>query len=186
MGGLASTPRPSGHRSIRRKIAEAVAKKLATIQALPADHPDAQIAAFSNPKSAEGMNNAIESQLAGARDVTQEFRGTPRLVRNGRLAWLLPTIIHCDREHALAGKEYLFPYASVVECPTVDMPQAIGPTLIATTLTADPKFKKAIMACEHISRLNMGPIPTWKLSWDQPLEGNLFEHLYRQRAFQMA
>ena len=29
-------------------------------------------------------------------------------------------------------------------------------------------------------------MPTCQLSWDQPHEGNLFEHLYRQRAFQMA
>ena len=41
------------------------------------------------------------------------------------------------------------------------------------------------MACGHIDRLNIGPIPTFKLSWDQPHEGNLFEHLYRQRAFQI-
>ena len=42
-----------------------------------------------------------------------------------------------------------------------------------------------MMACEHIDRLNIGPIETFRLSWDQPHEGNLFEHLYRQRAFQI-
>jgi hypothetical protein len=40
------------------------------------------------------------------------------------------------------------------------------------------------MASGHIDRLNVGPIPTYQLSWDQPHEGNLFQHLYRQRAFQ--
>ena len=40
------------------------------------------------------------------------------------------------------------------------------------------------MHSPHIDRLNLGPIPTWQLSWDQPHEGNLFQHLYRQRAFQ--
>ena len=36
-----------------------------------------------------------------------------------------------------------------------------------------------------MDRINVGPIPTYQLSWDQPHEGNLFEHLYRQRAFQL-
>jgi hypothetical protein len=34
--------------------------------------------------------------------------------------------------------------------------------------------------------LQIGPIPTWQIRWDQPHEGNLFEFLYRQRAFQLA
>ena len=37
-----------------------------------------------------------------------------------------------------------------------------------------------------IERLNLGPIPTSRVSWDQPHEGNLFEHLFKQRAFQAA
>lgn len=41
------------------------------------------------------------------------------------------------------------------------------------------------MAAGHIDRLNIGPIETFKLSWDQPHEGNLFNLLYRQRAFQL-
>jgi hypothetical protein len=41
------------------------------------------------------------------------------------------------------------------------------------------------MACGNIDRLNLGPVPTIRLTYDQPHEGNLFEHLYRQRAFQL-
>ncbi|HEX8914339.1 MAG TPA: aldehyde dehydrogenase family protein [Humisphaera sp.] len=169
------------------KIAEAVAKKLSTVQALPADDPNAQIAAFANPQMAERMNAAVEAGLAvaGAEDVTQRIRGTPRLVRNGRLAWLLPTIIRCDREHPLATKEYLFPFAAVVECPQDEIPEAIGETLVGTVVSKDRKFLRACMASGHIDRLNIGPIETFKLSWDQPHEGNLFELLYRQRAFQI-
>ena len=33
-----------------------------------------------------------------------------------------------------------------------------------------------------IRRLNLAAIPTTKISWDQPHEGNLFESLYRRRA----
>jgi acyl-CoA reductase-like NAD-dependent aldehyde dehydrogenase len=169
-----------------KEIAEALGKKLAGVKALPADDPKAEIAAFANPAMAERMNMAIEGALPGAEDVTQRIRGMPRLVKHGRLAWLLPTIISCDREHPLANKEYLFPFASVVECSTAEMPQAIGSTLVGTAITDDAKFRRALMACGNIDRLNLGPVPTWKLSWDQPHEGNLFEHLYRQRSFQMA
>jgi acyl-CoA reductase-like NAD-dependent aldehyde dehydrogenase len=167
------------------KIANALARKLATVKALPADHPDAQIAAFANPQMAVRMNAAIEGLMPGATDVTEKLRGTPRLVQQGRLAWLLPTIIRCDREHPLANKEYLFPFAAVVECPVQEIPEAIGDTLVATVITNDQKFRRAMMTCPHVDRLNIGPVPTYQLSWDQPHEGNLFEHLYRQRAFQL-
>ena len=35
-----------------------------------------------------------------------------------------------------------------------------------------------------VDRLNVGPIPTNVISWDQPHEGNLFEHLYARRSYQ--
>lgn len=168
------------------RIADALAQKLATIKALPADHPDAQIAAFANPQMPQRINSMIDGAMAGAIDLTLKHRGTPRLVTNGRCTYLLPTIIRCDRDHALANKEFLFPFASVIECPTDQMPEAIGSTLVATAITNDPKFRRALMASPHIDRLNVGPVPTYQLSWDQPHEGNLFEHLYRQRAFQIA
>jgi hypothetical protein len=106
-------------------------------------------------------------------------------VNIGRVAYLLPTIIRCDREHPLATKEFLFPYAAVVDCPAAEIPEAIGSTLVATVITKDKKFARSLMNSPHIDRLNVGPIPTWQLSWDQPHEGNLFQHLYRQRAFQV-
>lgn len=167
------------------KIADALAKKLATIQALPADDPNAQIAAFNNPQTAVRMNAMIEGMVPGSTDVTQQHRGSPRLVQTGRCAYLLPTIIRCERGHALANREFLFPFASVIECPVAEMTRTIGSTLVATAITKDPKFTRDLMACPDIDRLNIGPVPTWRLSWDQPHEGNLFEHLYRQRAFQM-
>jgi acyl-CoA reductase-like NAD-dependent aldehyde dehydrogenase len=168
-----------------RAIADAIAKKLSTIKALPADNPDAQVAAFANPAMPQRMNQLIEGLLPGAEDLVEKHRGTPRLQMIGRVAYMLPTIIWCDREHALATREFLFPYASVIECPQDEIPDAIGDTLVCTAITKDPKFQRKLMACDHIDRLNIGPIPTYKLSWDQPHEGNLFEHLYRQRAFQI-
>ena len=171
-----------------RDIADALAKRLAKVAALPADDPAASIAAFANPALAEGMSAVIDNDLRadGAVDLTRQHRGSPRLVKRGRCSYLLPTIVWCeDRAHPLANREFLFPYAAVVECSTKDIPAAIGPTLVLSAITTDQTLAGALMASPNVDRLNLGAIPTWRLSWDQPHEGNLFEHLYRQRALQV-
>jgi hypothetical protein len=38
----------------------------------------------------------------------------------------------------------------------------------------------------NAGRLNIGPIATNHIQWDQPHEGNQFDHLYARRAFQRA
>lgn len=170
-----------------REIAEALAIRLAKVDALPANDPKAMLAAFANSAMAERISAMIDAELRvpGAIDLTQQVRGAPRLVRKGRVAWLLPTIIWCeDREHPLANREFLFPFASVVQCPTHGMPAAIGRTLVVSAITHDDMFRRRLMASRNVDRLNFGAIPTYQISWDQPHEGNLFEHLYRQRAFQ--
>ncbi len=169
-----------------RELAAALAERLASIAPRPADDPAAELPAFVNPKFAEMMDAAITAGLGtpGAEDLSLAHR-PERLVRQDGCTYLLPTVIWCrDREHPLAGKEFLFPYVAVVECPPEDMLESIGPTLVATVITDDPALKAALMTCPHVDRLNIGPQPTCRISWDQPHEGNLFEHLYRQRAFQ--
>ncbi|MGE3180022.1 MAG: aldehyde dehydrogenase family protein [Phycisphaerae bacterium] len=181
-----------------RAIAEALAEKFAAVQALPADDPNAVVSAFANPVVPESINAQIDAGLRepGAEDVTLAKRGGPRFVKNGRVGYLLPTVVWVDpklrgesgtdyKAHPLSDREYLFPYASVIECPTRDMPCAVGQTLVFSAITNDRDFAARLMAAGNIDRLNIGAIPTWQLSWDQPHEGNLFEHLYRQRAFQM-
>ena len=42
------------------------------------------------------------------------------------------------------------------------------------------------MEATHIDRLNIGPIPTIKLNWLQPHEGNIVDFLFRARAVQLA
>jgi hypothetical protein len=61
----------------------------------------------------------------------------------------------------------------------------IGPTLVCTALTEDPAFQAALVDCTSIDRLNLGPIPTTKLDWLQPHEGNIIDFLYRSRALQV-
>jgi hypothetical protein len=80
----------------------------------------------------------------------------------------------------------MFPFTSVVECPQAQMLKQIGPTLVGTVISNDESFRKAAADATHIDRLNLGAVPTTKLNWLQPHEGNLFEFLYRNRALQTA
>lgn len=167
------------------EIATAVAKKLAGYTPRPWDDPDCQIAGFAKPEVAEAINAMVDEGLKtpGARDVTQEVRGTDRLVKVGRIAYLLPTIVRCDSpDHPLANKEFLFPYAAVIQEPQDSMLDRIGYTLAASVISEDGGFIARAMACQSIDRLNIGALPTNRLTWDQPHEGNLFTHLYKQRA----
>ena len=81
----------------------------------------------------------------------------------------------------------MFPFATVVECPQDKMLDKIGPTLVCTAITnereADPQ---QLTDATHIDRLNIGPIPTTKLNWLQPHEGNIIDFLFRARAYQVA
>ena len=169
-----------------RELAEALAERLAAIQALPLDHPEARLAAFARPQVAHHISDLIDRQLRvpGAVDLTAKIRGS-RVAEAGGCTFLLPTLIWCeDPDHPLANTELLFPFASVVEVPRAEMLARIGPTLVATGITEDPKLQRELLDCPWIDRLNLGAIPTSRVSWDQPHEGNLFAHLYRQRAIQ--
>ena len=79
----------------------------------------------------------------------------------------------------------MFPFAAVVACPQAQMVEAIGPTLVCTAITEDPSLQRALTDATHVDRLNIGPIPTIRLDWLQPHEGNIVEFLYRARAYQI-
>lgn len=169
------------------EIAQALAERLARIQPRAADDPDAAIAPFANPDVARRIDGMVEQGLAeqGARDVTASLRGERCVEWNG-CTYLLPTIVRCDSpDHALANKEFLFPFASVVEVSQSDLPDVLGSTLALTAITRDQKLLRRMLTSPQIGRLNIGPVATNVISWDQPHEGNLFDHLYARRAFQM-
>jgi acyl-CoA reductase-like NAD-dependent aldehyde dehydrogenase len=171
------------------EIADALAQRLAAIEPARLDDPNARLAAFANPKMADAIDAQIEAglQTPGATDVTARYRRGPRKVVFDGAVFLQPTLVQCDSfDHPLANREFLFPYASVVELPQAEMLRRIGPTLVCTALTREPEFIAALMACPHIDRLNIGPVSTMTISWDQPHEGNLFELLWRRRSFHRA
>ncbi|MCG8460951.1 MAG: hypothetical protein MI919_32095, partial [Holophagales bacterium] len=171
-----------------REIADAMARELAQVEAVPLGHPESRLASFPNPGVAHAISDMIDDELraGGAEDLTARYRHTPRVAEAGGCTFLLPTVVYTDDPgHSLASAEYIFPYVTVVDCPEERLLEAIGPPLIGSVVAGD-SFVREALRCQHIDRLNLGPIPTYKISWDQPHEGNLFDHLYQQRAFQMA
>jgi acyl-CoA reductase-like NAD-dependent aldehyde dehydrogenase len=173
------------------EIAEALAARFAEIVPRAGADEAAQLAPFADARVAARISQMIDEGLqeAGARDVTAERRGGEgaRLSEWESCAYLLPTVVRCaSPSHALANREFLFPFASVVEVGRGELPRALGTSLVVTAITRDEELIAKLLASPHVDRLNVGAIPTTRISWDQPHEGNLFEHLYARRAFQRA
>ena len=172
-----------------REIAEAIAERIGPIAPLPPDDPAAALAAFTVPGQAAAISADIDAAAAeaGVTEVTARFHGGRRLDARERCDYLRPTVVHAESpDAAVVKKEYMFPFVTVVECPQDRMLSSIGPTLVATALTKDETFRRALLDARNIDRLNIGPIPTIKLDWLQPHEGNIVDFLFRPRAFQMA
>ncbi|MDT7542239.1 MAG: hypothetical protein QOE33_2143 [Acidobacteriota bacterium] len=182
------------------EIARALAERFAQVQPRAAEDEDAQLAPFADANVAARIDALIDEGLAqsGARDVTAEKRnavnrasvgehGDGRLVEWQGSTYLLPTVVLCESPaHALANREFLFPFASVVKVNEDELPSALGASLVVTAITRDEELIARLLASPHVDRLNVGAIRTNQLCWDQPHEGNLFEHLYARRAFQRA
>ena len=169
------------------EIAESLAERLGPVRPSPIDDESAVLAGFANPKMAESIDAAIDEglQTSGAEEVTGKYRRGPRLVKLNGAVYLRPTIVRCDSfAHPLAIREYLFPYASVLEVPQTKIAESIGPSLVVAAITRDERLIEQLIESSHISRLNIGPLSTMQVAWDQPHEGNLFELLYKRRAIQ--
>lgn len=172
------------------RVADALAARLSTIVPRAADDEQALLAPFADASVAERISRQIDAGLhePGARDVTASYRATPRLAALDGCTYLQPTIVLCDSpDHPLANREFLFPFAAVVKVSPDEMarmPQPLGKTLVVTALTADRRLVDRLLASPLVDRLNVGAIATNQISWDQPHEGNLFEHLYARRSFQ--
>jgi acyl-CoA reductase-like NAD-dependent aldehyde dehydrogenase len=168
-----------------KKIAEAIAEKIGPVQPLPPEDPKSALAAFTVAGQADAINAQIDQDLkeAGVYDMTAKFGS--RLVKKERCDYLRPTVILCDSpDKAIAKKEYMFPFCTVVTCPQEKMLDSIGPTLVCSAVTEDAKFQRALTDFTHIDRLNIGPLKTIQLNWLQPHEGSIVDFLFRARAFQ--
>jgi acyl-CoA reductase-like NAD-dependent aldehyde dehydrogenase len=170
-------------------IADALAQKLGPIQPTRADDANARLSGFANPKMADFIDAQIEEglKILGATDATAKYRNGARKVNVDGGAYVRPTIVLCDSfAHPLANREFLCPYASVVQVPPSEMLKHIGYTLACTAITKNATFIEELMAFPDIERLNIGPVSTMKISWDQPHEGNMFEFLWQRRSIEHA
>jgi len=170
-----------------KEIAQALAERLGPIEPKPPEDLASTLAAFTVPGAAKAIWGMIDAKLheAGVEDMTAPFG--PRLVEKDRCGYLRPMVIHCDSPgRALANTEFMFPFVTVVECPQEEMLRKIGPTLVCSAITEDRRWQRQLIDAQHIDRLNVGAIPTIKLDWLQPHEGNIVEFLFRPRAFQAA
>jgi acyl-CoA reductase-like NAD-dependent aldehyde dehydrogenase len=168
------------------EIAQALAERLGPVDVKPPYDPEAALAAFTVPQMAHGTWSMVEQDLSedGVTDLTGDYGS--RVVDQERCTYLRPVVAHCTSpDCSVAAKEYMFPFAAVVECPQNQMLAKIGPTLVCTAITRDEPFIQALGDATHVDRLNIGPIPTNRLNWLQPHEGNLIEFLFRSRAYQV-
>ena len=169
-----------------REIADAIAQRLGPIEALPPDHPEAGLAAFTT----EGVGKAIvgmveqDMQADGVTDCTAAYGD--RLVEQERCSYIRPIVAHAANPQCdIASKEFMFPFVTVVECPQDKMIKSAGQTLVGTVITEDQNWIDECTDATTIDRLNIGAIPTNRLNWLQPHEGNLIDFLFRSRAYQM-
>ncbi len=170
-----------------KEIAHALAEKLGSVDVKPPTDPEAGLAAFTNAHMATGTWAMVQQDLAesGVTDMTSGFGN--RLVEKPRCAYLRPVIAHVDSaDRGIANKEYMFPFAAIVTCPQKEMVSKIGQTLVCTAITQDEQLIRQLTDSVHVDRLNIGPIPTNRLNWLQPHEGNLIDFLFRSRAYQIA
>ena len=171
------------------EIADALAQKLGPIQPTRPDDENARLSGFANVKMADFIDAQIDDGLKtpGAIDATAKYRNGPRKAVFEGGTYMRPTIVLCDSfAHPLANKEFLCPYASVVTCPQNEMLHKIGYTLACSAITKNPAFIAELESFGEIDRLNIGPVSTMKISWDQPHEGNMFEFLWQRRSIERA
>ncbi len=108
-----------------REIADAVAKRLAAVEPLPPDHPEAGLAAFTVPGAADAISASIDADLhaPGVTDVTAKYRDASacRHTRPAPTTCCRPSCTADSPEAAIAKKEFMFPFVTVVECPEAQM-----------------------------------------------------------------
>ena len=170
-----------------KAIAEALAERLGPIEVKPPDDPEAKLAAFTIPGAAKAIWGQIEGLLKapGVTHATAPYGD--RFVEGERCGWLRPVVAHAaSPEPEIARAEYMFPFVTVVECPQEKMLDAHRPH---ARRHGDHRRRRLPAAADRLHPhrpAQPGPIPTTKLDWLQPHEGNIIDFLYRSRALQVA
>jgi len=99
---------------------------------------------------------------------------------------LLPTVVLCEDPSTNSQTGSLCSLCERRQVTAEQLTEALGPSLVVTAITSDANLINRLVASPNVDRLNIGAVPTNQISWDQPHEGNLFEHLYGVEAFHHA
>ncbi|MDZ4821366.1 MAG: aldehyde dehydrogenase family protein, partial [Planctomycetota bacterium] len=90
-----------------KEIAAAIAKRIGPIDALPPEHPEAKLAAFTTPGAAAAIWKMIEKDLkeSSVTHMTEQYG--PRLIEQERCAYLRPVVAHAKSpEPAIVRGEF--------------------------------------------------------------------------------
>ena len=169
-----------------KEIAEALAETHRPDRAQAAGRSDRGAGRVHRARPGRRRVENHRSRSARSRRGTRHRRVRSAAGRNGTLRLSAADGHPLRVAHRRRGKkEYMFPFVTVVKCPQEKMLESIGPTLVCTAITNNPQWQRELTDATHIDRLNIGPIPTIKLDWLQPHEGNIVEFLFRARAYQL-
>lgn len=163
-----------------REIAEALAARVARIHPLPAGDEAALLAPVLDAAAARHISAEIDAALVGARDRTSAYRSS-RIVEFEGGTYLLPTVVQCDAQHALAACEVPFPFASIIEAPESALPKALGRTLVLLAITRNPGFQRRLAESSVARCVRFDAIPTTEISWHEVTERDLFDRLFERQ-----
>lgn len=166
-------------------IAAALAERLGPVDVLPPDDPNAKLAAFTIPGRRQGDLGADRRGLRA--------RGEPshrdiRPAASGGGAVRLAAARRCPLQQPGAGDlegRVHVPVRGGGEVPPGADAREDWPDARRHRADRGSRLQAALIDCTEIDRLNFGPVPTTKLDWLQPHEGNIIDFLYRSRALQV-
>ena len=173
-----------------KEIAEALAARLAKVEALPPDRPQRRPGGLHRAGRGGG-DLAVDRRRSQGRRRRGRDRVTPaRCAGRQAGARRLPA---ADRGALrLAGappsprRNTCSPSSRWWSAPRRRWSRPSARRSCAPRSPAKPELQRQLLDAVHIDRLNLGPVPTSKLNWLQPHEGNIVEFLFRARAYQEA
>ena len=155
---------------------------------LPPDDPKPAWPRSPCPGQADGDLEARSKPTckeAGVTDMTAKYG--PRLVEKERCDYLRPTVVHCESPDSADRQEGI--HVPVRHRGRMPAGQDARDDRADAGLHGDHRTTRSsqrqLIDATHIDRLNLGPIPTIKLNWLQPHEGNIVDFLFRARAYQL-
>ena len=170
-----------------KEIAEALAKRIGPVASRCRRRiPKPALAAFTIPGAAPAVWKSIEAELKedGVEHMTAQYG--PRLVEMERCAYLRPSdrALQVARDRDREGGIHV----PVRQGGRMPAGKNAGVDWSDAGVHGDHGERgvpAALTDAMHIDGLNIGPIPTIKLDWLQPHEGNIVEFLFRARAYQL-